>query len=297
MASVLLCVQAMATDESVSGARRVALQTTPPCLGWQPDGQPKGVVLCLHELGMHAGVFDDFSKKMAARGFTAYSIDLRGFGSWENAPRREGKMSIDRTYEDVVATLKAIHKAHPGTPVFVLGEAMGGAMALKVAAAHPELVNGAISSAPGGEHFKQAHLDVEVGSKLAVHPDRRDRALGEEFVSMGTPKESTRQAFANDKLVRLELTPREAMQCQFFMFKSGGLAARIKQLPVLIVQGQKDGMSRPVGAERVFKRLATKDKQLYKPKDGDHYLYEDPNISDEVVSETEKWLTSHLPKT
>src|SRR5438270_9319262 len=90
--------------------RRVALENAVPCLGWvDTDQKPKGIVLCLHELGMHSGVFEDFGRKMAERGFACYAIDLRGFGSYARKPE---KMSIPGSFDDALATLKAIHKAH-----------------------------------------------------------------------------------------------------------------------------------------------------------------------------------------
>jgi alpha-beta hydrolase superfamily lysophospholipase len=255
--------------------------------------QPKAAVLCLHELGMHSGSFESLGKQMAGKGYVTYAIDLRGFGSWKNAPRGTEKMDLDLTFKDVVGTLKAIHKAHPNLPVFVLGEAMGGAMALKIAEKYPDLVTGAISSAPGGEHFHQTALDAKVGSRLILGADKK-YDFGKEFIEMGAANQAKRDAMQKDSMVRLELTPRECMQCQFFMNKSKKMAKKIAVTPVMIVQGQLDGMSRPEGAANVYKSLATRDRKMYEVKDGDHYVYEDPSVNSNVVTETVAWLESHL---
>ena len=282
-----------AENNAPASVQRVSLNSEAPCIGWLDNGKPvKAAVLCLHELGMHSGVFEPFAQKMAARGIACYAMDLRGFGSWS----RDERMSIDKSFEDALATIKVIRKTHPNVPVFVLGEAMGGALALKVAAEHPELVNGAISSAPGGEHFNQARMDMQVGSRLVTAPDKRFD-IGKQFVEDGTPDENKRKHFEEDSLVRLQLTPRECMQCQFFMFKSGGLAGRIKSLPVLIVQGEKDHMSKPHGARHVFAKLpsANKQSQIEMVEDSDHYCYEGIDVPDKLIETTASFIIKHLP--
>ena len=288
---------AAVVGDSSTATKRIALKTDAPCIGWTraDDAEPKAVILCLHELGLHSGSFEDMGKKMAQRGFVSYAIDLRGFGQWAQNRSKESQMNLDNTFKDTVAALKAIQKAHPGVPIFVLGEAMGGAMALKVAQNHPELVAGAISSAPGGEHFKQGKLDMSVGSRLLTSANKK-YPYGKDFISMGTAKPATRESFEKDSMVRLELTPRECMQCQFFMFSSKGMAKKIKNTPVMIVQGQLDKMAKPYGATNVYNRLSTKERKLYMVPDGDHYVYEDPNIPESVIATTVDWMSQYLGK-
>src|SRR5262245_2842156 len=68
----------------------------PPALYWQASGQPKAALLCLHELGLHSGVFDDLGKRMSAQGVAVYSIDLRGFGGWQEMKGPEARMDLDK---------------------------------------------------------------------------------------------------------------------------------------------------------------------------------------------------------
>src|SRR5262249_10088048 len=143
--------------------RQVAASTVglvpgnPPALYWKASGQPKAALLCLHELGLHSGVFDDLGKRMSAQGVAVYSIDLRGFGGWQERKEPEARMDLDKTLADVKGSVEIIHTLHAGIPVFVLGEAMGGALALQAAAQFPNLISGVISAAPGGDHFKTAN--------------------------------------------------------------------------------------------------------------------------------------------
>jgi alpha-beta hydrolase superfamily lysophospholipase len=266
----------------------------PPALYWKPDKTPRAAVLCLHELGFYNGVFDDLGKRLSAQGLATYAIDLRGFGGWTEIKSPDSKMDLDKTLEDVKGSVEVMHKLHPGIPVFVLGEAMGGALALKAAATFPELIQGAITAAPGGEHHKTMKNYMTIASKLAVAGPNNETSYGEDLLEIATPKKELQDAFREDPKVRLDLAPRELMDCQFFMYKTRQMARKIKNVPVLVVHGEKDGESKEIGSEKVYKNLATKDKEYLKVADGDHYTFEDVKVSDAAFNSTLSWIDKHI---
>lgn len=268
----------------------------PPALFWKSDKTPRAAVLCLHELGFYNGVFDDLGKRLSAQGLAVYAIDLRGFGGWSDIDSDDSKMDLDKTLADVKGSVEVMHKLHPDIPVFVLGEAMGGALALKAAATFPELIQGAITAAPGGEHFKTVKNYMTIASKLAVAGPNNETSYGEDLVQIATPKKELQEAFRQDPKVRMDLAPRELMDCQFFMYKTRQMARKIKNVPVLVVHGQKDGESKEVGSERVYKNLGTKDKEYLKVEDGDHYTFEDVKVSDAAFNSTLSWIDKHITK-
>lgn len=269
---------------------------TPPVLFWPAtSGKGQSVVLCLHELGMHAGIFDDLAGRLAQKGMDVYSLDLRGFGGWQKIPGKDSRMDIVRSLKDVkdhLLALKERYKDKPGTKIFLLGEAMGGAIALEAQSLFPELIDGTISSNPGGEHFKTLRNYTKVGGHFIAHANK-DFGMAKSLIQEATPRVEVRQFIENDPGVRLDLTARELMSCQFYMYKTRRFARAIKEDPVLIVQGLKDGESKPLGAERVYKSLATKDKKFIEVADGDHYVYEDKQVNDKVFADTVSWLAEH----
>jgi alpha-beta hydrolase superfamily lysophospholipase len=268
----------------------------PPALYWKPEAQPRAAVLCLHELGLYNGVFDDLGQRMSKQGIAVYAIDLRGFGGWQQVKGPEGRMSLDKTLSDVKGSVEVMHKLHPGIPVFILGEAMGGALALQAAATFPDLIQGAISSCPGGEHFKTMQHYAAVAGKLVAAGPHGDSGMSEELMSMATPKKELQEAYASDELVRMDLKPTELMDCQFFMYKAKQFARNIKNTPVLVVHGDKDGESRPEGSTHIYDKLATKDKKMLTVPDGDHYIFEDTKVSDKAMDTTLAWIDEHLSK-
>lgn len=274
-----------------TGAKVDLVEGMPPFLYWASSSEkPKGMVLCLHELGMHSGVFEDLAKKLRDSGYSVYSMDLRGFGGWSDRGN-EGKMNLKNTLADIKNSAEAIRKKHPGVKVFLLGEAMGGALALEAASKFSDIISGAISSAPGGEHFNTFQNYSSVGTRFLAGNRRFNK--GEELIKVATPKKDLQEALIKDANVRLSLSPKELMTCQFYMYRTRRFAKQIKTLPVMIVQGQKDGESRPEGAKKIFDNLATEDKEYLALESGDHYVYEDIAVGNEAMNATLAWLDKH----
>jgi Lysophospholipase len=86
---------------------------------------------------------------------------VRGFGSWTRAQGHE-QVDFDCCLEDVKVALNSIRKANPNVPTFLVGESMGGAIALRGASLYPELMDGVISSVPAAERFRQKRTDLKV---------------------------------------------------------------------------------------------------------------------------------------
>jgi alpha-beta hydrolase superfamily lysophospholipase len=272
------------------------LPNQPPLLVWSPTtgASIKGVVLCLHELGMHSGVFADLGKRLSDQGYIVYAMDERGFGGWEKMKGPDARMNIDRILGDIKEAAQALHKKHEGMPVFLLGEAMGGTLVLKAAASNPYLIQGTISSTPGGEHFKTGHNYMTVCKHLITGPDKRF-PMGKELIASATPKEDKQDYLENEAKVRVNLTPKELMACQFFMYKARNFARQIKTTPVMIVQGSMDGETKPISSQHIYDSLATGDKKLMMVADGDHFVYEGKHVNDGAMKDTLAWLDSHLP--
>ncbi len=263
----------------------------PPAIYWQAK-KPKAIILALHELGLYSGCFDDLGQRMAEKDISVYAIDLRGFGGWREMDKKESKMDLKKTLADVKGSCEEIHKLHPDVPVFILGEAMGGALALQAASEYPTLITGIISAAPGGDHFKSVNNFMNVGVGMAVG-SKHAFGLGEKLMDVATPKQELKAALSDDDMVRMDVTAGEMVACQFFMYKTKAMAKEIKNMPVLIVHGDKDGESKLVGSESVYKNLATKNKKFVRLPEGDHYTFEDVKVADDAFGTALAFIDEH----
>ena len=143
-----------------------------PYRAWLPEGQGANIVLlCVHGLGFSSEAFQQFGNYMAGRGIPTYALDVRGFGQWA---KMEGHQTVDfeSCLSDVEQALKTLHKAYPKARVFLVGESMGGAIALRVASRYPQLVSGLISAVPSSDRFAKTKQEMIVGMHLMKNPDK-----------------------------------------------------------------------------------------------------------------------------
>jgi alpha-beta hydrolase superfamily lysophospholipase/thiol-disulfide isomerase/thioredoxin len=264
-----------------------------PCLSWlNPIGKPKAIILCVHGLGLHCGSYEQFGKAMALRGYAVYAVDVRGFGSWMAAKGRE-KCDFKHCSDDIVSTLNVLHLANPGVPVYLLGESMGGAIALDVASENPALINGLISAVPAAERFKTGQTNLKVFMHLLT--GNRKVNVEKSVVNRATADPSLREEWAEDPLARMDLSASELMQFQTFMNENHDRAKKIDKLPVLIVQGGKDKLVKAEGTRELFEKLVTEDKNLAMVNGAEHLVYEEGQFSKEVLDLTDNWISQRLP--
>ncbi|HEY9677423.1 MAG TPA: alpha/beta fold hydrolase [Drouetiella sp.] len=277
----------------LSNAKKSVRPGNAPTLSWMPmNSAPKAVILCVHGLGLHNGTYEDFGKRMASLGFASYAIDVRGFGSFMEAKGRQ-QVDFDGCLNDIQSTLKVLHRAHPGLPVFILGESMGGAIALRATAIYPTLIDGLVSAVPANDRFKQGHTRLNVALHLLEDPNKPFN-VGKGIINQATDNEELRETWANDPLNKLKLSPNELLQFQHFMNQNHKSAKLIQDTPVLFIQGSKDKLVRPKGTVELFNEVGSKDRQLKLIAKGEHLIFEENQFTDEVIDILNQWLNAHL---
>jgi acylglycerol lipase len=139
-----------------------------PLRVWRPEGEPRFVVLALHGLTDHGGNFLlEGGPLLTAGGAIVYAYDQRGFG-WNLA--RGYWPGSDTLVADAREALRLVRARHPGVPVYLLGESMGGAVAL---AAGPTDIDGVILSSPGvwgGPYLSEFLRTLLWGASRALGP-------------------------------------------------------------------------------------------------------------------------------
>lgn len=131
----------------LKGEAMVADDGTPiPLHTWRAESALRAVIVAAHGMNDHGGAFDRPARLWARAGITTYAIDQRGFG---RAMERGHWYGGERMADDVVALSRLARERHPGVPVFLLGESMGGAVVVLAAArAERGLLSGIVLSAP-----------------------------------------------------------------------------------------------------------------------------------------------------
>ena len=271
--------------------------TVTPCITWIDDTVPvKGYLLCVHGLGLHKGTYEAFGQRMAKLGWGVYAVDVRGFGAFQKMPGPAPRtVDFEGCLMDVKAALEYVHKEHPGAPVFIVGESMGGGISLQAAARYPELVDGLISSVPGAVRYHAAADSVKVGLHMLAGP-KRDIDVTKIVVERSTKKEDLRSAWLNDQLGRFQLSPLELMQFQFFMNNNDKEARKIANTPVLMMSGTDDTLVKKEDQEQLIKDIPCADKHQVFVVGNEHLILEENQFDDGVVALLDHWLSEHAQR-
>ncbi len=124
-------------------------------LEWKSQAPAKVIVVCIHGLGLCARAYKPLAKELSAAGIDGFGVNVRGFGPDRDKPDR-AKLNCAETVGDVRKLLTNIRKEQPDYKVFLIGESMGGALAIRIAAENPGLVDGVVCSAPAWKLLKNA---------------------------------------------------------------------------------------------------------------------------------------------
>ena len=116
-----------------------------PLSRW-PAVEPKAVLIALHGFNDYRRFFDTAADYLSRQQIFCYAYDQRGFGASPNTGYWAGS---DAYSEDLAQFTKLVRARHPGLPVYLLGESMGGAIVIDaMARAQKPDVAGVILSAP-----------------------------------------------------------------------------------------------------------------------------------------------------
>ena len=220
---------------------------------WDPPGQPKAVILALHSFGDYSAAFDLAAPDLAAAGYQVYGFDQAGFGIRTLADGRWAGEA--RLVADAADTARRLAERHPDTPLFLLGESLGGAVAMLVASRHPEIpLSGLILAAPAVREGIRLRYgwNVLIASAATLAPGYRlevERAPDDPHLA---PAAAQRRA--SDPLVMHEVRMDAYWGLIQLADSASDEAGRIT-VPTLLLYGDLDTSVPAVGIQRLRDRL------------------------------------------
>jgi alpha-beta hydrolase superfamily lysophospholipase len=118
-----------------------------PVRTWMPMDSPvKAVIVGLHGFNDYSNCFATTGNYLSQHGIACYAYDQRGFGG---APGHGLWAGMEAYTNDLSSFVKEIRKRHPGIPLYVLGESMGGAVTIvATTGSNPPNIDGVILVAP-----------------------------------------------------------------------------------------------------------------------------------------------------
>ncbi|KVI08873.1 Alpha/beta hydrolase fold-1 [Cynara cardunculus var. scolymus] len=210
---------------------------------WLPEKRsPKAVICFCHGYGDTCTFFfEGIARKLASSGFGVLAMDLPGFGLSEGL---HGFIpSFSSLVDDVIEHYSKIKELRD-LPRFLLGQSMGGAVALKVHLKQPEFWNGAILVAP------MCKIADDVVPPWAV----------KQFL-IGVAK----------VLPKSKLVPQKDLADMAFREPK---KKPLVSLPLLILHGKADIVTDPSVSKALYEKARSKDKKLNLYDDAYHALLE-----------------------
>lgn len=225
-----------------------------PAAVWAPEGPPRAVILALHGYGDHAAsAFGEVAESWAREGIAVYAYDHRGFGRGADRGRWAG---ADGLLADAEAAAAAVAPRAGDAPFFMLGESMGGGVALAlVGEGRAPEVDGLILVAPAiatGDRIGPLSR-AALWTLAGLLPDRR--WSGEGLVTIQASDDlAMLRALGADPLYLGEPSAREMLGLVRLMDRASAAAEGVA-VPTLLLLGERDELIDVDAAERAAGRI------------------------------------------
>ncbi len=132
---------------------------------WRPDGEIRAVMLALHGFNDSRDAFTFCAPSYAEAGILVIAPDQRGFGAATGRGFWPGTAAL---VDDADAMVRLLRARHPGRRLAVLGESMGGAVAMVLATRRSPPVDTYVLSAPAVWGRSEMNIFMQAGLWLVA---------------------------------------------------------------------------------------------------------------------------------
>jgi alpha-beta hydrolase superfamily lysophospholipase len=256
---------------------------------WRPPGTPRAVVVNLHGLGDHSGLYPTLVECLVGRDLAVQSFDLRGNGRSEGT---RGHVSAWEDYrEDLARFITLAEHDDPGRPLILIGNSLGGLIALEYALMRPAGLHGVIAvSAPLGELGVPAPLMV-LGQMLSRVWPRFSLETGMDLSGLARDPAVIEQILS-DPLFHRRATARLSTEVTAAIERVQERAA-VFTFPLLVLHGSDDRMVPPAGSRSVASRAPSTSTRLIVYPGAYHALFADMGRG-QVLADVAGWIEERL---
>jgi acylglycerol lipase len=287
--------RAQVTPEIGADMFRASDGTELPMRSWMPQGKPRALIVALHGFADYSISYARPAAVWAKKGIATFAYDQRGFGA---APHVLHWSGSERMVADATEAVSALRARYPGIPTFLIGESMGGAVAIAATTGpHPAAVDGVTLVAPAvWEHDFLGSIErtalwvtratlpglwLTPPSGLHIQPSDNIPMLRE---------------MSRDSLVQMGARADTTAGLMDLMDQAGGAVSQI-HLPTLVLYGAHEEVLPHTAVTTFLERVPPKNVRVaFYPK-GYHMLLRDLD-GDIVAGDVAAWIadrTAPLP--
>ena len=255
---------------------------------WHPHSTTKAIVIIVHGLGVHSDIFENIVEFLVTHNYGVYGFDLRGHG---RSPGQRGYInSWSEFREDLQALLQLVTQKESNLPLFLLGQSLGGTIALDYTLRFQAQLQGLILLSPALK-VGISPLKIKIGRILSTLLPRFALNTGIGEITSSRDPEYVK-TLGQDPLRHTKGTARLATE---FMQTVTWITdhPQMLQVPLLILQGGADQISLPESSRLLFEKISFADKERLEYPESYHELHNDLNYQ-EVLVDLGDWLEKHL---
>ncbi|MBD2461368.1 lysophospholipase [Oscillatoria sp. FACHB-1407] len=262
---------------------------------WRPETPIRAVLVAIHGMGGHSGLFGNVVKALVPKGYAVYTYDARGNG---RSPGQRGYINAWSEFrEDLRLFLQWVRSQEPDSPVFLLGHSVGAVVVLDYGLRcleEAKTLQGVIISAPIIGSTGVSPIKVWIGQLLSNVYPRFSLSTGLDS-DTGARDLAIVEGYRKDPLRHSQVTARFGSE---FLATVAWIQAHAAdwQLPLLILLGGSDRVALPDGGRRFFQNAGCLDKEQHEYPDTYHEIFDDLDRQ-QVLADLENWLERHLSPT
>ena len=256
---------------------------------WRPNVAPRAVVAICHGVKSHSGYYEWTAAQLVANGLAVYALDLHGRGKSDG--ERFYLEKLQHYLDDVNTLLTLARSREPGLPVFLLGHSAGGVISSVYTLEHQKELAGLICESFAFQVYAPDFALAVLKGLSHLAPHAHVLAFKNEDFSRDP---NVVQFMNDDPLIAHEVQPTRTVAELVRADERLKVEFPLIKLPVLILHGTADKVTKPSGSQFFYDTAGSQDKTL-KLYDGHvHDLLNDIG-KEKVMGDIVAWLNARLP--
>jgi alpha-beta hydrolase superfamily lysophospholipase len=256
---------------------------------WRPVGPARAVLINIHGLGDHSGLYPTLVEHFQERGMAVHAMDLRGNG--RSGGQRAYIEHWEEYREDLRRLVGLVRADEPDRPVFLLGNSLGGLIVLDYALHHHEGLQGVIAASPPLGRLGVPAPLLALGRVLSRVWPRFSIRTGMDLTGLARDPVVAQTVLA-DPLFHRVGTARLSTEVVAAIARVQAAAPQFP-LPLLVLHGSADRMVPPEGSREFVARVGHPDRELREYAGAFHVLFADLD-HDRVLTDVERWIEARL---